>query len=130
MSDEVASESDGYICPSDRCGRVFSQPLRLTDLSNKPQEETYYVCPFCFSRVDVNEILKNSESPDVKPNVEPVLSVLPSKDQRNENANDEKKISVSECPHQLGYLKNRSKGAEIPDTCLTCANILQCMSAS
>lgn len=130
MSDEVISESDEYTCPSDRCGRVFSEPLRLTDLSNRPREETYYACPFCFSRVDVNEILRNPESPDMKPHIGPVLSASPSKERRNEKINDEKKMTVSECPHQFGYLKNRSKGAEIPDKCLTCANILQCMSSS
>ena len=130
MSDQVILESDGYTCPSDRCGRVFSEPLRLTDLSHRPQEETYYACPFCFSRVDVNEILRNPERPDANPHIGPVLSALPSKDQNNEKINDEKKITVSECPHQFGYLKNRSKGVEIPDKCLTCANILQCLSSS
>jgi len=130
MSDEVISESDEYICPSDRCGRVFSEPLRLTDLSNRPQEKNYYACPFCFSRVDVNEIMRNPESPDMKPHIEPELSASSSKERMNEKINDENKMTVSECPHQFGYLKNRSKGAEIPDKCLTCANILQCMSSS
>lgn len=130
VSDEVISESDGYTCPSDRCGRVFSEPLRLTDLSNRLREETYYACPFCFSRVDVDKILRNPERPDVKPHIGPVLSASPSIDLRDEKIDDEKKITVSECPHQFGYLKTRSKGAEIPDKCLTCANILQCMSSS
>ena len=132
VSDEVISESDGYTCNSDRCGRVFSEPLRLTDLSNRPHEETYYACPFCFSRVDVSEILRNPERPDVRPHIGPVLSASPSRDQSNEKKNDEKKITVSECPHQFGfgYLKNRSKGTEIPDKCLTCAKILHCMSSS
>ena len=132
LSDEVISGSDGYTCPSDRCGRVFSEPLRLTDLSNRPQEKTYYACPFCFSRVIVDEILRNPERADVKSHIGPVLSASPSEDQRDEKIDDKKKITVSECPHQFGfgYLKNRSKGAEIPDKCLTCANILQCMSSS
>jgi hypothetical protein len=130
VSDEVISESDGYTCPSDRCGRVFSEPLRLTDLSHRPHEETYYACPFCFSRVDVNEILKNPESPDLKPHIGPVLSASPSKNMRSEKISDEKKMTVSECPQKFGYLKDRSKGAEIPDKCLTCAKILQCMSSS
>jgi len=32
-----------------------------------------------------------------------------------------------ECPHQLGYLKKRSKDENVPDSCLTCPKILQCM---
>ena len=132
MSDEVISESDEYTCPSDRCGRVFSEPLRLTDLSSRPREETYYACPFCFSQVIVDEILRNPERPDMKPHIGPVLSASPSEDRRDEKIDDRKNTTVSECPHQFGfgYLKNRSKGAEIPDKCLTCAKILHCMSSS
>jgi hypothetical protein len=130
LSDEVALEADGYTCPSDRCGRAFSEPLKLTNLSHRPREETYYACPFCFSRVDVHEILVDPERPDVTPYIEPVLSASPSKERRNEKISDENKIAVSECPHQFGYLKSRSKGAEIPDKCFTCARILQCMSST
>jgi hypothetical protein len=31
------------------------------------------------------------------------------------------------CPHHLGYLKKRSKDESVPDSCLTCPKILQCM---
>ena len=127
MSDEVISESDEYICPSDHCGRVFSEPLRLTDLSNRPQEETYYACPFCFSRVSVIKLLRNSAYSDAT-NSDSSLSYSPSGNQSSEKTIDEKKTTPPNCPHQFGYLKNRSKGAEIPDKCLTCQNILQCMS--
>ena len=132
LSNEVILGSDKYTCPSSRCGRVFSEPLQLTDLSNKPQEEIYYACPFCFSQVTFAEILTNPEHPDMKQNIEPVLSASPSEEQIDEKIYDKEKVTVSECPHQFGwgYLKNRSKGAEIPDKCLTCANILQCMYSS
>jgi hypothetical protein len=130
LSDEVISEADGYTCPSDRCGRVFSEPLKLTNLSHRPREETYYACPFCFSKVDVHEILMEPERPDVTPRIEPVLSASPSKQRKNEKINDEERVTVSECPHQFGYLNSRSKGAEIPDKCLTCAKILKCMSST
>lgn len=32
-----------------------------------------------------------------------------------------------QCPHQMGYLRTRSKDQAVPDTCLTCPKILQCM---
>jgi DNA-directed RNA polymerase subunit RPC12/RpoP len=128
LSNEAISESKGYVCPSDRCGRFFSEPFQITDLSNKPQEETYYACPFCFSRIDVNEIPRDTERPDVKPQILSVLSALSSKNQCDEKINNKNEINVPECPHQFGYLKKRSKGEAIPDECFTCVNILQCMS--
>lgn len=34
---------------------------------------------------------------------------------------------VASCPHHVGYLKTRSKNEAVPDDCLTCPKILQCM---
>ena len=38
-----------------------------------------------------------------------------------------KEPSAFSCPHQMGYLKTRSKDQGVPDSCLTCPKILQCM---
>jgi hypothetical protein len=32
------------------------------------------------------------------------------------------------CPHYLGYLKKRQKNSPIPEGCLTCNKIIECMS--
>jgi len=39
----------------------------------------------------------------------------------------EKDSPVVSCPHHVGYLKTRSKDEAVPDNCLTCPKILQCM---
>jgi len=38
-----------------------------------------------------------------------------------------KETAAVQCPHQMGYLRTRSKDQAVPDTCLTCPKILQCM---
>lgn len=76
------------VCPNNVCGKMFQKALVLTDLSRKPTE-TYYACPYCFSKV---------------------------------------KIAVkTECQHYFGYLKKLPKNASIPDECLTCERITQCL---
>jgi hypothetical protein len=40
--------------------------------------------------------------------------------------NEKENITI-ECPHHVGYLKKRSKDESVPDSCLTCPKILQCM---
>jgi hypothetical protein len=35
----------------------------------------------------------------------------------------------SECPHHFGYLANRPENASVPQECLTCPKILECMRA-
>lgn len=112
------------------CGRAVSSPVKLTDLSRSPVEETYYACPFCFSRLnieDMSEHLEHSHSDGLSPlsSVE-VLGL-----QREKRI--EKKVTteaVSNCSHEFGYLGNRPKDAGIPDDCLVCPRILQCMAKS
>jgi hypothetical protein len=38
-----------------------------------------------------------------------------------------KEAPAASCPHNVGYLKTRSKDQTIPDSCLTCPKVLQCM---
>ncbi len=128
LPNSAVSEAEDYKCPSDRCGRAFAEPLKLTNLSRRPQEETYYACPHCFSRVKVNEVSFSHGGHDAKSHIEPSPIDLPSKERRIENVPSEGNEAVSDCPHQFGYLKSRSKNAEIPDRCFTCVRILQCMS--
>jgi hypothetical protein len=38
-------------------------------------------------------------------------------------------VSGSVCPHHLGFLGQRPKGLTIPDECLTCEKIFECMAS-
>lgn len=38
-------------------------------------------------------------------------------------------VSTSVCPHNLGFLSKRPKGSVIPDECLTCEKIFDCMTS-
>jgi len=93
------------------CGRAVSAPVRLTDLSRKPFEETYYACPFCFSRLDVEDVAEHLEHSHG----------------REKKGGRKIAVAVSNCLHEFGYLRSRPKDSAIPDECLTCPRILQCM---
>lgn len=98
-----------------RCGRVVSAPVRLTDLSRRPVKETYYACPFCFSRLDVEDVKEHLEHSHA-----------------HEKSGGKKLalVAVSNCSLGFGYLRTRPKDSVIPDECLTCSRILQCMVKS
>jgi hypothetical protein len=53
----------------------------------------------------------------------------PKKGQKEKNK-DIKKIKPAGCVHFLGYLKNRPEGSPIPEECLTCVSVMQCMGLS
>lgn len=38
-------------------------------------------------------------------------------------------VSSSVCPHHLGFLSQRPKGLVIPDECLTCEKLIDCISS-
>mgnify|MGYP006269350305 CR=1 FL=1 len=116
------------VCGYVRCGRSFEVPVRLTDFSRRPRLETYYACPYCFSRVsDVDgpehelEHLQGGgfEVPEAKPSRKGVKPVLRDDDRDRE--------VVAGCGHHVGFLKGRPRGEGFPDGCLTCPKIFECM---
>jgi DNA-directed RNA polymerase subunit RPC12/RpoP len=122
-----------HVCGYERCGRSYALPVRLTDLSNKPKLETYYACPYCFSKVD------ETETEDMG-DVDNELKVMPNAELQSPNKDGSKKSAKNweqkestksapavNCPHHVGYLKTRSKDEAVPDGCLVCPKILQCM---
>lgn len=118
-----------HVCGYERCGKSFASPLRLTDLSHKPRSETYNACPYCFSRMDECDhdvtselrLIKKSEY-DEEADESPRKSVKSAVQKELS-----KETAEVQCPHQMGYLRTRSKDQAVPDTCLTCPKILQCM---
>lgn len=115
-----------HVCGYERCGRAFASPVRLTDLSHRPHLETYFACPYCFSKVNESEMaemdgLLHSGGYEI-PAPDSVKGL-----KRGDNKRSSGAETTVNCPHSLGYLKTRSKGEAFPDSCLTCPRILQCM---
>lgn len=116
-SESVKKDSNNCFCEA--CGRTFESPIRLTNLSATPLQ-IYNACPFCFSKLDENVGL---EEPDN-------LKVLDSKDSNTVLGKKQKSIKSLEptgCPHYFGYLKKRPKNTPIPEACLTCEKMIQCV---
>ncbi|MBX5326431.1 MAG: hypothetical protein ACQXXH_00780 [Candidatus Bathyarchaeia archaeon] len=120
----------GRVCPNVDCGRSFDRPLKLTVLCSDPVE-TYFACPFCMSRVDLEE-----PKPRLPKLEKPVLPVEEDVEDVKEDVKPLKRVegvpevSVDKqdvCLHEFGYLKSRPKGKPIPDECLTCPKMIQCL---
>jgi len=114
-----------HVCGYERCGRAFAAPVRLTDLSRRPRSQTYFACPYCFSK------LNESETAEMKDLLHSGGYEIPAQDGLKDLKRGDKRSSGAEtaanCPHNLGYLKTRTKGEGFPDGCLTCPHILQCI---
>ena len=115
-----------HVCVYDRCGKSFDSPVRLTDLSHRPRSETYYACPYCFSKMDEAEHDVSHELKLMKSSSYGIEAGDSSRRDTVRKENEKENMAI-DCPHHMGYLKKRSKDESVPDSCLTCPKILQCM---
>jgi DNA-directed RNA polymerase subunit RPC12/RpoP len=98
-----------YKC--DECGEGFLKPL-LTTLSSSGRSQIYYACPRCLTKVNV--VTHEHDEQQEEPRAEP---------QRLEPETTEE----LKCQHFFGYLKKRPKNMPVPDTCLTCDKMVECL---
>jgi hypothetical protein len=94
-----------FIC--NECGGTFQKPI-LATVSCDGRVQTYYACPRCMARIskEYNEITTSKKT----------VKKTPVKLENN-----------VKCRHFLGYLKKRPKDAPIPDECLTCDKMIECL---
>ncbi len=116
-SNLVMSEEQTTVCSCVECGRIFNEPIELTVRADGSLK-TYYACPHCFSRVSISDNLEKG--------VSEANRSASTKDVKETTQDIEKNKPVG-CPHFLGFLKTRPEGSPIPEECLTCASIIQCM---
>lgn len=104
-------EKTCFICSE--CGESFEKPL-LTSISSQGLVQSYYACPHCLGRIPENEEAETSTD-------EPSVG-------QKESGGEQPKPQNEKCQHFLGYLKKRSKETAIPEDCLTCQKIIECMT--
>jgi hypothetical protein len=98
----------------DKCGENFTKPI-LAKVSSGDNLQVYYACPRCLAKVGDAKTQKGEESKDIV--------ALKKEDDKT----FEKFESKAECEHFLGYLKKRPKNTPIPDECLICDKMIECI---
>lgn len=118
-------ENQPIKCPNQSCGKVFTNPLRTTNLDSR-NSRSYDACPYCLTEIAVEE---NSTSAVV--DSVPDVRVSEAKKEEHLAFKGEKPSAPSSkpsaCPHHLGYLSKRSPKEKIPEDCMVCENIVECM---
>jgi DNA-directed RNA polymerase subunit RPC12/RpoP len=99
------------------CGEEFDRPLSAMVFSDSLVEK-YYACPTCLSKVDsvgCHKDFEADESDEDKANVSAVAEAADALE------------DPPGCTHHPGYLKERPKNTPIPEECLTCSKMIECM---
>jgi len=131
----LPNESEVVACPHPKCRRKIEEPILLNCLSTSPEEQ-YYACPYCFTKLDVDvekaqpprQVEEEEEEPTIEPleKEQPTIKPLEEEEPTVEPPQREVK-APSGCTHRFGYLAKRPKNDPIPQECLTCSKIVDCM---
>ena len=97
----------GFEC--DKCKVIFGKPI-LATVSSNGHVQSYYACPRCLSKIHMKTKKTN---------------VVVAKKTEKINAKSEK---IAGCKHFFGFLKKRPKNSPIPDECLTCSRMIECLT--
>lgn len=100
---------DGFTCST--CGEIFQKPI-LATVTSSGNVKTYLACPRCIVKVGSVKTEKSEERRSI-------IGVS----ERKETSQKED----FQCAHFLGYLKKRSRDMPVPDECLTCGKMIECM---
>lgn len=115
---KAKTQSQSFACSNPECGRVFANPIIVQDLSSK-DESSYCACPYCLTEVPTE---KNSEVKEKRQ-----IKIEEEKAQPVKKTAQQPSLKEHKCPHHFGYLSQRSRKEKIPDECMTCEKIVQCM---
>ncbi len=102
-----------HTCPNTACKRDFETPLRTLNLQQE-SAEPYDACPFCLTEIAIPQLEKDNK-------LEKTTSVS-SKDKSSKN-----KEKSYACQYHMGYLSEREQKQPIPDECIVCKDIVECM---
>jgi hypothetical protein len=102
-------------CPNKSCEKTFTKPLATVNLQ-QDSKEPYNACPYCLTEITIPE----PQSDDLSEEKEIDISST----SESPNSNKEQEIT---CQYYFGYLKEKERKRQIPDECITCAKIIDCM---
>ncbi len=127
--EEKTKKGSMFTCPNASCGKVFSKPLKALNLQQDP-DGPFDACPYCLTEINVDDMpAVTPEEPETSEEEE--AEAEPEFEVEEKASPAEKHIEVPEapsgCQHHMGYLSERSSKEQIPDECMMCKDIVQCM---
>jgi hypothetical protein len=122
---ESIAENQSCTCPNPSCGKVFTVPIKVENLCSR-NAKVYSACPFCLTEITLDEVSTVAEEKK-EVGMEESESKSDEEERPEVKVPDESLSEVHGCAHHLGYLSQRSPKESIPEECMVCEKIVQCM---
>jgi hypothetical protein len=111
-----------FTCQNPSCRKSFTVPLKTLNLQ-QTQTEPYFSCPYCLTQIKIEPIKPNYPTEEtLLEKAQPKMNQAETKENLVKNSD-----KPSGCHYHTGYLSERSSKEEIPDECLVCKDIVDCM---
>jgi len=94
------------------CGKSYRKPI-LATVSSPGHVQTYQACPHCMTKVRDANPPKNENIKATILSKAPSTQTAPGLD--------------GKCGQFFGYLNKRTKGTPVPERCLTCEKMVECL---
>ena len=117
-------ENQKFTCSNPSCGKVFVNPIKAKNLASK-KAAPYDACPYCLTEIVIDE----KESVGIKSEQKAELKETEIEELRAPMTEEKAQTHTKpqKCVHNFGYLSKRSPKEKIPEECMMCENIVQCM---
>ena len=102
-------------CTNDACKKVITKPLKTLN-RQRSSKEPYYACPYCLTEITLTETENENEPEKTDADVD-VLEEEPGQNQEK----------LSDCKHYFGYMSEKEHKQQMPEECMLCAKIIDCM---
>jgi len=119
----IVREPQSYICENPSCGKTFTMPLETMNLRAE-ESEPFLARPYCLKEV----VPPNNETPvEEIHESEMNLPIDSGNAPKMRKQSKEPPTKMVSCGHHMGYLSERSKKEAIPEECIICEHIVECM---
>jgi hypothetical protein len=120
---EPSSGDQSFTCTNPSCGRFFSKPLKAVNLRAE-KGEPYLACPYCLTEIPDERSSSLGEVPLIQEekaitNAEETAKFVEEKPSEAQ--------AKGRCPYHFGYLSECSNKEHIPEECMVCESVLDCM---
>jgi hypothetical protein len=103
---------------------VFTAPIKAENLNVK-HARSYDACPYCLTEITVEKtspVIEPSQKSEVEVDVKAQYVRVPREKEALQTP-----LKTQGCVHHFGYLSERKTKEKIPEECMMCENIVQCM---
>ena len=105
-------------CLNKACRKAITKPIKILNLQGSSRKP-YNACPYCLTEITATVATVNDNKNPPEKNI--------AEDFFPEETPSQKQKNSPNCEHHFGYLNKKEGKQQIPEECLSCPQVIDCM---